>query len=393
MLHLLKFGLLGAIYKIYYTPLIHFAGTCHAPPSLPYSPPSLTLLPSLVLSPQSIPALLKSISARPTLVSPAGHTVLQRKGITASVKHYFSCDALYFRIADALTALMFEAHAASSTFLDNYTGITSLELYMKNFLVWYAANLRTGDVPLVFYSSFVFGVGMLYRAAKQAISARDNLQCFALLLPAMGLFKITAKHNLTFNAFLSLAKLLSSTEEVAKALLANVTASRSGRPFSGIAMDELLETLQGIVKGKGGKKWCPTTAKIHTALNFVLNRVRANMENATKGKDAADATPKGTHVAAGHADTFKVMEGLRKVYPDGGSLFVVPRDAPRTSLPTGLSHNGFTPPSQYVRAEVGGLINFTEPLSATSPLFVAASAAAKELLQRCGAAVDAEAPA
>eukprot|EP00966_Prymnesium_polylepis_P325022 7381019-Prymnesium_polylepis.1 len=129
LLHLLKFGLLQVVYKIYFVPLLHFAG----------------------------------------------HTVLKRKSITAAAKHYFSCDALYFRVSEALFTLMIEAHKRDDIYKAAAPTLTNLDLYTANFVTWYEAKLRSGDVPFAFYSGFILGVGLLYRMAKQSVSMRDNL--------------------------------------------------------------------------------------------------------------------------------------------------------------------------------------------------------------------------
>lgn len=266
----------------------------------------------------------------PGLVHHVGHRILNRKFITATVKNYFACDALFYRISDILFTLMLESHQESEAYVRDGDTLSDGAAYVAHFWAWYAiasrqkstpparlatrrpdppplcrheANIRSGDVPYVFYSGFVFGVGMLYRVAKQAISMRDALMCYALLLPSMGLFRICGKHNLMRQCFLSLAKLYSSPEPVARALVANATKSFSNRPYHALATDELLEMLQGFVK-RGRKSSSVASAKIHTGLNFYLNAIRENLARASRGPPAA-AKAKGVHVADGHADTLR----------------------------------------------------------------------------------------
>mmetsp|Transcript_22855 Transcript_22855/g.55043 ORF Transcript_22855/g.55043 Transcript_22855/m.55043 type:complete len:407 (-) Transcript_22855:1912-3132(-) len=277
---------------------------------------------------------------------------------------------------------MFEAHQAHPIYEGRRQHITDAKTYVDNFMEWYRAGLQSGDVPFVFYSGFVLGVGLLYRIAKQAISNRDNLMCYALLLPAMGLFKLTSKHNLCLQCFLSLLKLMSSTEEVAQALLANITQTYSGRKSHAIATDALLELLLGLVKGKTGKQWDPTTARMHSGCNFFFNRVRNQMEQLTEGPKDGNKT-KGQHVAEAYADTLKVATALRPM-----ELFAF--DSPRSSIQElkermDLFKDGFKLPAAYVHADWGGPINFTKPFSSNAtPVFTLAAKAAKEFLHRGG---------
>ena len=183
LLHLFKFGVLGVVFKIYFAPLIHFAG----------------------------------------------HTILMRKNVSAAVKHFFACDALFYRISDAIFTLMVEAHQTDPIYTDVIASITDIGAYHVNFVAWYKSKVRSGDVPFIFYSQFALGVGLLYRACKQSMSMRDNLMAYALMLPAMGAFKIAGKHNLTFNAFLSMVRVSPHPRSASRASLPHGRAASSAR--------------------------------------------------------------------------------------------------------------------------------------------------------------------
>eukprot|EP00966_Prymnesium_polylepis_P160358 3707401-Prymnesium_polylepis.1 len=183
LLHLFKFGVLGVVFKIYFGPLIHFAG----------------------------------------------HTILMRKNVSAAVKHFFACDALFYRISDAILTLMVEAHQTDPIYTDVIASINDIGAYHINFVTWYKSKVRSGDVPFIFYSQFALGVGLLYRACKQSMSMRDNLMAYALMLPAMGAFKIAGKHNLTFNAFLSMVRVSPPPCSVSRALPPHSRAASSAR--------------------------------------------------------------------------------------------------------------------------------------------------------------------
>ena len=288
---------------------------------------------------------------------------------------------------------MIEAHQQHEIYLEAKAELKTLELYSANFLQWYQAGLRSGDAPFVFYSGFVLGIGLLYKIAKQAMSHRDGLKLYALLLPALGVFKITGKHNLSLQAFLSLAKFLSAPEEVAKALMANITVSYTGRPFHALGADELLEMLQGYVKRATGEAWDPSKAFVHTSLNFFLGAVRENVGHATDGK-GGEKDAKGQHVAAAHADTSLLADRARDF-----SLFSFDVAQPRKSLTDISATNSygerlfprsFEPVEAYIHADVGGLMDWTRPFTPTSPVFAAASAGAQDYLERGGTLGDAD---
>ena len=157
LLHLLKFGILGAKQKIFYVGLIHFCA----------------------------------------------HSVLKRKRISAAVKNYQACANIDYRIAEAIIMLMIECHQQHRIYTDAKAAgeVKDMSSLALNFLEWYKAGLASGDQPFIFYSGYVFGVGMLFRIACQAIAMGDGLFCYVLLLPCMGLFKLTAKHNLCYQCF------------------------------------------------------------------------------------------------------------------------------------------------------------------------------------------------
>jgi len=336
LLHLLKFGLLGVVYKIYFTPLLSFVG----------------------------------------------HAVLRRKYVTATVSHFFACDSLYYRTNEILLSLMFESHQKHKHYLTHKESLTTNALYTTNFLEWYEMGLESRDVPFIFYSNFVFGVGMLYRMGKQAISMRDPIGCHAILLPAMGLFKMCLKHNLSLQCFLSLVKLLTSSEEVAKALLANIMQCFGDRPFHAIGTDELLEMLQGFVKKMTGKKWDVANAQIHTSLNFVFNGIRDELASIAKGDEEVERATKGVRVKDGKADTLRGHEKMRGF---GLFNFDLKRDS-LSSLPAGLVPKDYELPTAYLQREAGGLLNFARPMTPEfQPALERASALVQELLERSGA--------
>ena len=211
----------------------------------------------------------------------------------------------------------------------------------------------------------------------------DGLLCYALMLPSMGVFKLTQKHNLAYECFLALAKLQSSPEDVAKALLANITMSLSGRAFHNIAVDEGLEDLQGGTKRATGAKWDPPKAMVHTALGFFFDDVRNNFGNVTEGATSNEEV-KGTHVEEAHADTYAIADDLRPM-----RLFDFQVGAPRAFKDLKvkgqkgyLFPKDFNVPRAWLGVEHGGILNWTAQLSSSMPVFAAQLSATQEYLER-----------
>lgn len=342
-MHLFKFGLLAAKHKIYFQGLIYFVAK----------------------------------------------NVLKRKHISASVVKYQACDNLDYRISDAIIMLMAEAHRAHPIYKKAASSLTNLDLLTENYMEWYKAGLASGDAPFIFYSGYVYGTGLLYRVARQAISMDDGLMCYALMLPSMGLFKICSKHNLAYQCFLSLAKLMSTEETIAKALIGNITMSRTGRPNHNEGVDEGLEDMQGVTKNSAGSLFNPVKAVVHTALGFFFEDVRNNLGNVSKAEDLDDAPARGQHVPSAHADTNAVVDALRPM-----NLFTFDAKNPRSFGGDGFKNvrntqgylfpKGYQPPATFLGIESGGLINWTMPPSSTMPVYAAATRAATEYLQRMG---------
>ena len=321
------------------------------------------------------------------LVHFCAHSVLKRKHVSAAVKNYQACSNLDYRIQEAIIVLMIEAHREHPIYLEaqqrgEIVGITSLAV---NFITWYMAGLASRDEAFIYYSSYVFGVGMLYRIACQAIAMADGLFCYILLLPCMGLFKLTAKHNLCYQCFLALAKLLSSPEEVGRALVANITVSLTGRPYHDVAADEALEIFQGRTKADAGSTWSPERSVVHTACGFFLSEIKSRFLGFKGGEDD-DAIGKGQHVKGAHADTIKIVEKMRPM-----RLLHFKVGAPRAfgdlqvESPNGrLFPKGWRPPAAHLGIGHGGVLNWTAKFHSGTPLFAAQVSAAQEFLERAG---------
>ena len=103
---------------------------------------------------------------------------------------------------------------------------------------------------------------------------------------------------------------------------------------------------------------------------------------------------RGAHIAAAHADTSLLADRARDF-----SLFSFDVAQPRKSLTDISATNSygerlfprsFEPVEAYIHADVGGLMDWTQPFTPTSPVFAAASAGAQDYLERGGTLGDAD---
>ena len=306
------------------------------------------------------------------LLSYVAHDLLGLKHIALRVTNFYSSDELFYHTSEALLVLMIVAYRESPMYRKPF----SAEDDNANFVAWLSAGIDSGDVPFRFYSGFVFGPGLLYRSARQAISCRDVLMLFALLLPTIGLFRITGAHNLRKlkQGFLTIAKVLTSFEAVARYLLANWCLPLTGRALHALGADELLEHMIGRVKQQTGKVWNPTTAKVHSALNFFLNDIRDQMVGLV-GLLGKSSKPKGVHHKHAQANIQRIVDKFAPL-----NLFRFDAAAPRTELPAELVAKDAKPlPAAYVLP-----IRFDKPLSNAMPVFQQAAAVAQEILEACG---------
>lgn len=102
------------------------------------------------------------------------------------------------------------------------------------------------------YASVILGPGLIYRQMDNAIRVKDVHYMCALLLPMMGLFKLTAKQNLCRQCFFLLLRLMSAPQRLACGLMANLCVWESNRWLHAIATDKSLERMVGEVKNRLG---------------------------------------------------------------------------------------------------------------------------------------------
>ena len=258
------------------------------------------------------------------LLAHLAHNVLGHKYISIQAKNFFTCDELFYHTSEALLIQMITAYRKHP--LGQTSTSSDIADDSDRFVQWLSEGIDSGDVPFRFYSGFVFGVGLLYRMARMGVSTRDVLLLFALLLPVSGLYRMTGKHNMKLQGFLSMAKILTSPPEISRYLLANWCLSLSGRLHHALGADEVLEHKIGHVKAPTGKMWSPVNAKVHSGLNFFFQDVRANISKLVH--EVTSSKPSGARAPHARANISKMSDELEPL-----DLFGFKPSAPRTELP------------------------------------------------------------
>ena len=281
LLHLLLFGLMAVIMKMYYATIIHFIA----------------------------------------------HEVLNRKAIDEKAKHFASCNELFFILQVALLQLMADAHRQHPIFTTASPPPSDSTAYQRNFLKWHRHMHRTGDVPYRHFSGLVFGPGLLYRHVRKAISRNDPVFLYALLPFVIGLYKAKGKHVLAKQGAFAFLALLSRPPHIAAMSLAAAVKRRSDRYANGIAADALLETRIGRIKLYLGKVITFQIVRVKTALDSFFACVRESLSGIGADPDKVPKVPKTRRVLKADTDRQLIIEKLRPMH-----IFDPPRGVARRSL-------------------------------------------------------------
>ena len=307
-----------------------------------------------------------------SLLGRCAHDVLKRKGITIKAAKFFQATELFYHVWEAMATALFRAHRKSQTFRESPVDLDAPEPYMDNFLEWYRAKRGTGDVPFVHYGGFVFGMGIYFRFCKKSISLKLPMLTFALQLIHLGACDITNKYNLKRQCFYSLVKFLTSSEDVAKGLLAASTVSLSGRQHHAVSSDAAQEIKQGEIQKSMGPKFGVAKVLIHSALNDLLSGVAKSFAAIATGDASAAA-------AGGRSKNAQADIAALVAHFEAHDIFNYEGPA-RMSLPAGLTSKDYALPKGYVAP-----LDFTAPLDRQhQPVLERAFVAATELLTQAG---------
>ncbi|KAH8069857.1 hypothetical protein JL720_11857 [Aureococcus anophagefferens] len=307
-----------------------------------------------------------------SLLGRCAHDVLKRKGITIKAAKFLQATELFYHVWEAMATALFRAHRKSQTFRESPVDLATPELYMDNFLEWYRAKRGTGDVPFVHYGGFVFGMGIYFRFCKKSISLKLPMLTFALQLIHLGACDITNKYNLKRQCFYSLVNFLTSSEDVAKGLLAASTVSLSGRQHHAVSSDAAQEIKQGEIQKSMGPKFGVAKVLIHSALNDLLSGVAKSFAAIATGDASAAA-------AGGRSKNAQADIAALVAHFEAHDIFNYEGPA-RTSLPAGLTSKDYALPKGCVAP-----LDFTAPLDRQhQPVLERAFVAATELLTQAG---------
>ena len=176
--------------------------------------------------------------------------------MSVDVKSVFACNEVFFQSREALLILMFMAYEAHPLFLESRSAhMASPQAFFAGFWEWYGWGMATGDEIFAFYSGVVFGVGFVYAEMHRAIRFDDPVMIYGLLPLYHAMYHATGKHNLKRQALLTMIKLQTAGEGVAKEMLANYCLHLTDHYLHAKAVDDAGETLQGRAKVLSGKKW------------------------------------------------------------------------------------------------------------------------------------------
>ncbi|KAH8068388.1 hypothetical protein JL721_6773 [Aureococcus anophagefferens] len=191
-------------------------------------------------------------------------------------------------------------------------------------------------------------MGIYFRFCKKSISLKLPMLTFALQLIHLGACDITNKYNLKRQCFYSLVNFLTSSEDVAKGLLAASTVSLSGRQHHAVSSDAAQEIKQGEIQKSMGPKFGVAKVLIHSALNDLLSGVAKSFAAIATGDASAAA-------AGGRSKNAQADIAALVAHFEAHDIFNYEGPA-RTSLPAGLTSRT-TLPKGYVAP-----LDFTAPL-------------------------------
>ncbi|KAH8068371.1 hypothetical protein JL721_6756 [Aureococcus anophagefferens] len=161
-----------------------------------------------------------------SLLGRCAHDVLKRKGITIKAAKFFQATELFYHVWEAMATALFRAHRKSQTFRESPVDL---------------------DTPGGAWTTSSSGTA---RSGARATCPSSTT------LIHLGACDITNKYNLKRQCFYSLVKFLTSSEDVAKGLLAAST-----------------EIKQGEIQKSMGPKFGVAKVLIHSALNDLLSGV------------------------------------------------------------------------------------------------------------------------
>ena len=134
----------------------------------------------------------------PYLLRYIAHDILHRKGVDQSVKNYFVCEQVFFHTWEALMILMLQEWERHEVYLEAEANglLETPEQQLDNFISWLEIGHASTDEVFKFYSSFVFGIGMIFRLQPMSIKIMDLPLVWATLLIQLGYAVLTGRHNI-----------------------------------------------------------------------------------------------------------------------------------------------------------------------------------------------------
>jgi hypothetical protein len=188
-----------------------------------------------------------------TLLAPLLLVWPNRSRVTVKCEHFERCREMLYHAQRALwlgyLAKFDETRPPTTPGADP---CAQRDAYARDFIVWLRAQMAIDDEVFRHYAGFVLGPGLLFREMESALRLHDVQFAIALLLPVLGLYKLTSKHNLAKQTFFFLLQLMTVEEVTAQRIMANLCRWESERRAHGIPTDEVLERRVGWIKAQLG---------------------------------------------------------------------------------------------------------------------------------------------
>lgn len=184
-----------------------------------------------------------------TLLAPLAQVWPNRSRVTVKCENFARCRETFYHAQRALwLGYLAKFDETRPPITPGADPRAQRDAYVRDFVAWLREQMATGDEVFRHYLGFVLGPGHLFRLMESALRIQDVQFAIALLLPVLGLYKLTSKHNLAKQTFFFLLQLMTVDENTACRIMANLCRWESDRFGHAIPTDEVLEVRVGRVK-------------------------------------------------------------------------------------------------------------------------------------------------
>ena len=272
----------------------------------------------------------------------------------------------------------FRKHADYTSAIE--AGPLSQEALTELFMAWCTRRMNSGDELFRYYGGqLFFGSGFLFEMIARAIKQEDVQFLAASLLPAMGLYSLVGKRNLTRQCFWQILIFITSDEATALELMTALTINTSGKKGKGDATDRGLERKIGTLKkAKAGK----FTQQRVTRLSAVIDAA-AHLQEEWRRLFSGREPPSRSHSSKREAEIRSECADLWA----GSKVWDVPEDGQGNLLPRKLAdfkHDLFTFGHKVTEKQMCVLNVLGDPSTSAQPVLAQALSVFRSLAAELG---------